>query len=66
MYTSFIPIIATFTLQACSVFAYRVVSPSEASSWNTTGPNILAWERVATDPDNFTAVLVNEVSVTAN
>ncbi|RDB22543.1 hypothetical protein Hypma_009988 [Hypsizygus marmoreus] len=43
-----------------SAFAYRVTSPSEAKGWTTSGPQTLTWERVDTDPENFTVVLTNE------
>ncbi|KAG1892266.1 GPI-anchored small secreted protein [Suillus subluteus] len=46
-----------------SAFAYEVTSPGEGENWTTAGPNTLTWERVDTDPLNFTAVLTNEACV---
>ncbi|KAG2369637.1 hypothetical protein BDR07DRAFT_1371186 [Suillus spraguei] len=43
-----------------SAFAYQVTSPGGSQGWTTSGPNYLTWERVDTDPSNFTAVLTNE------
>ncbi|KAG1846803.1 hypothetical protein DFJ58DRAFT_798687 [Suillus subalutaceus] len=43
-----------------SAFAYEVTSPGEGENWTTAGPNTLTWQRVDTDPLNFTAVLTNE------
>ncbi|KAG2152425.1 hypothetical protein BD769DRAFT_1342582 [Suillus cothurnatus] len=43
-----------------SAFAYQVTSPGEDENWTTTGPNVLTWVRVDTDPLNFTAVLTNQ------
>ncbi|KAG2369639.1 hypothetical protein BDR07DRAFT_1266769 [Suillus spraguei] len=42
-----------------SAFAYQVTSPGSSQGWTTSGPNYLTWERVDTDPSNFTAVLTN-------
>ncbi|KAG2077232.1 hypothetical protein BDR04DRAFT_1113301 [Suillus decipiens] len=42
-----------------SAFAYQVTSPGGSQGWTTSGPNYLTWERVDTDPLNFTAVLTN-------
>jgi hypothetical protein len=47
---------------AASASAYQVILPSASQGWNTSGPNVLTWQRVDTDPANFTAVLVNQVS----
>ena len=46
-----------------SAFAYQVTYPGGSQGWNTTGPNYLEWERVDTDPLNFTVVLTNVVSL---
>jgi hypothetical protein len=46
-----------------SAFAYQVTSPGEDENWTTTGPNVLTWVRVDTDPLNFTAVLTNQACV---
>lgn len=55
--------IAAVLLSVSSALAYQVISPGGSQGWTTTGPNILVWERVDTDPQNFTAVLTNVVSM---
>jgi hypothetical protein len=49
-----------FSLVA-SACAYQILTPSNSSGWTTTGPNIVTWQRVNTDANNFTMVLVNQV-----
>lgn len=52
-----------FVAFAFTARAYQITSPSNNSqAWTVAGPNILAWERVNTDPSTFAIVLVNEVS----
>ncbi len=41
--------------------ALQISSPSATEGWSTLGPNYVTWNRVSTDPLNFTIVLVNEV-----
>ncbi|KAF5322684.1 hypothetical protein D9619_000663 [Psilocybe cf. subviscida] len=41
-------------------FAYSVTSPSDAKGWTNSGSQLLTWQRVSTDPLNFTAVLDNQ------
>lgn len=55
-------VFASVFLAVSSALAYQVTYPGGSQGWNTTGPNYLEWERVDTDPLNFTAVLVNDVS----
>ncbi|KAG8835891.1 hypothetical protein FRC17_000441 [Serendipita sp. 399] len=48
-----------------SVLAYMITTPSdrdgmEGVAWTTNGPNNIVWERVSTDPERVTVVLVNE------
>eukprot|EP01099_Mayorella_cantabrigiensis_P007145 TRINITY_DN6205_c0_g1_i1.p1 TRINITY_DN6205_c0_g1~~TRINITY_DN6205_c0_g1_i1.p1 ORF type:complete len:199 (+),score=8.37 TRINITY_DN6205_c0_g1_i1:123-719(+) len=46
---------------AASAVAYRVTSPSTGTKWyGGAVTNKLTWERVNTDPEQFTLVLVNE------
>ncbi|KAG9317478.1 GPI-anchored small secreted protein [Chiua virens] len=52
-------VLAAVLLTLSSAFAYQVTFPGGSSGWNTTGPNYLEWERVSTDPLNFTAILTN-------
>jgi len=40
--------------------AYQVVTPGNAQNWTTAGPNSVTWQRVSTDPTNFTMLLVNQ------
>ena len=42
-----------------AVTALQVTSPGNTSSWTSTGSNSIAWQRVSTDPTNFTVVLTN-------
>ncbi|KAH7914432.1 hypothetical protein BJ138DRAFT_1000125 [Hygrophoropsis aurantiaca] len=48
-----------FLASIASALAYQVTSPGGAQGWTTSGPNVLKWQRVDTDPLNFTAVLTN-------
>lgn len=43
-----------------SALAFQVIEPSASKGWSTEGSQILTWERVDTDPLNFTAVLTNQ------
>lgn len=49
-------------LAVSSAFAIAVTSPGGTSGWSTSGPNILEWNRVSTDPTTFAVFLVNQVS----
>ncbi|KAH9071572.1 Ser-Thr-rich glycosyl-phosphatidyl-inositol-anchored membrane family-domain-containing protein [Lactarius deliciosus] len=40
--------------------AYQVTSPGGSSGWTIAGPNVVTWQRVSTDPLNFTIVLSNQ------
>ncbi|KIM33319.1 hypothetical protein M408DRAFT_61759 [Serendipita vermifera MAFF 305830] len=56
-------LLVTFQLTLI-VRAYRITTPSDSGvsgeSWTSAGPNTITWERVSTDPDTFSVVLVNE------
>ncbi|KAI6035094.1 GPI-anchored small secreted protein [Pisolithus orientalis] len=52
-------VVAAILLSVSSAFAYQVTSPGGSQGWTTSGPNYLTWNRVSTDPLNFTAVLTN-------
>ncbi|KAI9508116.1 hypothetical protein F5148DRAFT_20699 [Russula earlei] len=43
-----------------SACAYQVLTPGNAVGWTTSGPNTVTWQRVVTDPTNFTMLLVNQ------
>ncbi|KAG1745899.1 GPI-anchored small secreted protein [Suillus paluster] len=49
-------LLATIT----STFAYQIISPGGSQGWTTAGPNSLTWVRAATDPLNFTVMLINQ------
>ncbi|KAG1907000.1 uncharacterized protein F5891DRAFT_999742 [Suillus fuscotomentosus] len=51
--------VAILLASIASAFAYEVTSPGDSEGWTTAGPNVLTWQRVDTDPANFTAVLTN-------
>ncbi|KAG6336541.1 hypothetical protein ID866_2563 [Astraeus odoratus] len=53
-------VLAAVLLSVSSVLAYQVTYPGGTQGWTTTGPNYLKWDRVSTDPLNFTAVLTNQ------
>ncbi|KAI0306866.1 hypothetical protein B0F90DRAFT_1622260 [Multifurca ochricompacta] len=57
-----------FTLLSliASAYAYQVITPGGASGWTTAGPNVVTWQRVDTDPRNFTILLVNQVGPSAS
>lgn len=46
---------------ATSALALQVTAPTNATGFSTSGQNTVSWNRVATDPANFTVVLVNNV-----
>lgn len=46
---------------ALSAAAYRVMEPTDTTVWMSMGTNKLRWDRVESDPVNFTAVLSNTV-----
>ncbi|KAI1786654.1 hypothetical protein LXA43DRAFT_1032768 [Ganoderma leucocontextum] len=45
---------------AASALAYSLTGPDAATGWTTSGPNVVAWQMVSTDPANFTIVLDNQ------
>jgi hypothetical protein len=53
-------LLTVFSLVA-SACAYQILTPSNSSGWTTVGPNMVTWQRVSTDANNFTMVLVNQV-----
>jgi hypothetical protein len=40
--------------------AYQVITPNQSVNWTTAGSNTVTWQRVSTDAQNFTIVLVNQ------
>ncbi|KAF7798329.1 hypothetical protein EIP86_009550 [Pleurotus ostreatoroseus] len=50
---------ATVLAFAASALAYQVTAPTNATGFSTDGSNTVSWDRVSTDPQNFTIVLVN-------
>ncbi len=46
---------------ALSAAALSVTVPNNSSGWISQGTNTLSWNRVSTDPTNFTVVLTNTV-----
>ncbi|THH31291.1 hypothetical protein EUX98_g2864 [Antrodiella citrinella] len=54
--------VAIFLSLAASAFAYQVTSPTNSTGWTTTGPNVVSWTRVDSDPQNFTIQLSNQQS----
>ncbi|KAF5390531.1 hypothetical protein D9757_002626 [Collybiopsis confluens] len=44
---------------AASACAYSVTFPTSTEGWTNSGAQTLTWQRVSTDQQNFTAVLVN-------
>ncbi len=46
---------------AASALAYQVTEPDSVAGWTIAGPNVVSWNKVSTDPVNFTVVLVNQV-----
>lgn len=57
--------VAILLASIASAFAYEVTSPGDSEGWTTAGPNVLTWDRVDTDPANFTVVLTNVACVLA-
>ncbi|KAG1872786.1 hypothetical protein C8R48DRAFT_770172 [Suillus tomentosus] len=55
--------VAILLASIASAFAYEVTSPGDSEGWTTAGPNVLTWQRVDTDPANFTVVLTNNYGV---
>ncbi|KAF8204806.1 GPI-anchored small secreted protein [Pholiota molesta] len=45
---------------ASSAFAYSVSVPNSSQGWTNQGGQPLVWQRVDTDRQNFTALLVNQ------
>ncbi|KAF8914155.1 hypothetical protein CPB84DRAFT_1840894 [Gymnopilus junonius] len=43
-----------------SAFAYQVLVPNGSQGWTNHGAQLLTWERVNTDRQNFTALLTNQ------
>jgi hypothetical protein len=46
---------------ATSAFALQVTQPTNTTGFSNSGMNTVSWNRVNTDPTNFTIVLVNKV-----
>jgi len=56
-------ILASAFLLAASAAAYQVITPNQSQSWVISSGNVsqpLTWQRVDTDPLNFTVVLTNQ------
>lgn len=60
---SMIASVATALLYLSAANAYSVLAPTNSSGWTVGGPNTFAWTRVDSDPQNFTLVLDNQVSL---
>jgi hypothetical protein len=43
-----------------SAFAYLVTVPNQTQGWTNQGNQTLSWQRVDTDPSNFTVLLTNQ------
>jgi len=43
-----------------STCAYQILTPGNSNGWTTAGPNIVTWQRVVTDSQTFTILLVNQ------
>lgn len=56
-------VLALFSF-AASALAYSVTEPDATTGWTTSGPNVVVWSMVSTDPANFTIVLDNQVCFT--
>jgi len=52
--------VAVILALASSAFAYQVNQPNAINGWSNSGSQIVAWDRVSTDPTNFTIVLTNQ------
>lgn len=55
-------VLAAVLLFVSAALAYQVTSPGQDQDWTTSGPNVLKWERVSTDPTTFAVMLSNQVS----
>lgn len=53
--------VAAVLALATSAFALSVTAPTNTTGFNNEGQNTVSWNRVSTDPQNFTIVLVNKV-----
>ncbi|KAH9482758.1 hypothetical protein JR316_0004858 [Psilocybe cubensis] len=52
--------VAALLAFASSALAYSVLSPNGAQGWTNQGAQLLTWQRVDTDRQNFTALLINQ------
>ncbi|KAF8804182.1 hypothetical protein BYT27DRAFT_7143953 [Phlegmacium glaucopus] len=53
--------IAAFLLSfVASTLAYTVLSPNHSNGWTNQGSQNLTWQRLSTDPLNFTVILDNQ------
>jgi hypothetical protein len=43
-----------------NIFAYQVTFPNQSQDWTNVGNQTLRWNKVDTDPSNFTVVLNNQ------
>jgi len=51
----------TFVLSfVASTLAYTVLTPNNSTGWTNTGGQLITWQRVNTDPTNFSISLVNQ------
>jgi len=51
--------VAVLLALAASAFAYKVDQPNALQGWTNSGSQLVVWERVSTDPANFTIILTN-------
>ncbi|KXN89610.1 hypothetical protein AN958_05477 [Leucoagaricus sp. SymC.cos] len=52
--------VAVLLALATSACAYTVTKPSGAQGWTNVGPQPASWNRVSTDPLNFSIILTNQ------
>lgn len=53
--------LALFSTLVASSLCYMVTFPSDIHNWGNTGSQLLSWNTVNTDANNFTVVLDNQV-----
>lgn len=53
--------VVTFFSLIAAALAISITSPTNGTGWTTTGPNVVSWNRVDTDPASFAIVLNNQV-----
>ncbi|TFL00546.1 hypothetical protein BDV98DRAFT_593877 [Pterulicium gracile] len=54
--------LALFSTLVASSLCYMVTFPSDIHNWGNTGSQLLSWNTVNTDANNFTVVLDNQVN----